>query len=65
MWEKISDLWCRKMHKQSMWPIHGRYVCSECLREHTIEWSEAEKQGEKTPRTQVQPAEPPGRFATM
>jgi hypothetical protein len=65
MWEKISDLWCRKMHKQSMWPIHGRYVCSECLREHTIEWSEANKQAiERTP-AQVPPAEPPGRFATM
>jgi hypothetical protein len=39
MWNRIADLWCRKMHTEAMWPIHGRYVCKRCLREHTVDWS--------------------------
>lgn len=35
---RIADLWCRKMHTEAMWPIHGRYVCRHCLREHAVEW---------------------------
>lgn len=65
MWEKISEMWCRKMHKQAMWPIHGRYVCSECLREHTIDWFESSKPAERPAARPVQPADTPGRFATM
>jgi hypothetical protein len=34
----ISDLWCRKMHTQAMWPIHGKYICPQCLREHRVAW---------------------------
>jgi hypothetical protein len=37
MWNQIAEWWCRKMHA-AMWPIHGRYVCSRCLREYVVEW---------------------------
>jgi hypothetical protein len=29
-----------------MWPIHGRYVCSRCLREYPVEWEGSPKPGE-------------------
>ena len=38
MLDKISEFWCRSMHTKAMWPIHGKYVCSQCLREHRLEW---------------------------
>jgi hypothetical protein len=38
MWNRIADLWCRKMHREAMWPIHGRYICKRCLREHQVDW---------------------------
>lgn len=38
MWNRLADLWCRKMHTEAMWPIHGKYVCKRCLREYPIEW---------------------------
>jgi hypothetical protein len=34
----FSELWCRKMHRRAMWPIHGRYICQECLREYPVAW---------------------------
>jgi len=34
----FSDLWCRTFHKKALWPIHGKYVCSTCLREHVVDW---------------------------
>jgi hypothetical protein len=31
--------WCRALHRKSeMWPIHGKYTCSHCLREHVVRW---------------------------
>jgi len=38
MWDKIMAAWCRKMHDQAMWPMHGRYICGKCLREHRVAW---------------------------
>ena len=38
MWNRIADIWCNKMHNDAMWPIHGKYICSRCLREHVVEW---------------------------
>ena len=32
------DLWCRTFHRKALWPIHGKYVCSTCLREHVVDW---------------------------
>ena len=34
----ISQLWCKKMHSQPMWPIHGKYICPQCLREYPVAW---------------------------
>ena len=39
MFNWIGTLWCRKMHSGAMWPIHGRYICPQCLREYTVDWS--------------------------
>lgn len=38
MWNRIADLWCRRMHTEAMWPIHGKYICPRCLREHVVNW---------------------------
>ena len=38
MWNRISDLWCKKMHRRAMWPMHGKYICQQCLRQHAIKW---------------------------
>jgi hypothetical protein len=38
MWNYLSELWCKKMHNHAMWPIHGRYVCQDCLREYPVAW---------------------------
>jgi len=34
----ISELWCKKMHSGAMWPIHGKYICPQCLREYPVGW---------------------------
>ena len=26
------------MHTEAMWPIHGKYICPRCLREHVLAW---------------------------
>jgi hypothetical protein len=41
MWEKIARAWCRGMHQHTMWPIHGRYICMDCLREYPVDWEPA------------------------
>jgi hypothetical protein len=38
MFNRIADMWCRKMHREAMWPIHGKYVCRRCGREYPVEW---------------------------
>ena len=40
MIEKFLALWCRYMHAGAMWPIHGRYICRQCLRVHRLDWEE-------------------------
>jgi hypothetical protein len=40
MIERISEVWCKTMHRSAMWPIHGKYICPECLREHVVDWAE-------------------------
>jgi len=30
----IETFWCETMHTRVMWPIHGKYKCSTCLREY-------------------------------
>jgi hypothetical protein len=34
----MAQVWCKKMHRGAMWPIHGKYVCPQCLREHPVAW---------------------------
>ena len=26
------------MHRRAMWPIHGKYICPQCLREFPVVW---------------------------
>ena len=41
----ISALWCKSMHSRPMWPMHGKYICSTCLREYPVIWdARAERQ---------------------
>lgn len=37
---RIADFWCRLMHKEPMWPSHGRYRCRTCGRQHRVSWNE-------------------------
>ena len=38
-WSTPKTFWCRLFHRASMWPIHGYYRCSTCLRKHRIAWA--------------------------
>jgi hypothetical protein len=40
MIERFSEMWCKNVHRSAMWPIHGKYTCAKCLREHAVEWAE-------------------------
>jgi len=37
-WSYIADLWCRLMHPDPMWPLHGYYRCAACWREYPVPW---------------------------
>jgi len=45
----LGRAWCRTMHNRPMWPIHGEYECSTCLRRYRVPWDKAD--GE--PNTQL------------
>ena len=34
----IRTTWCKSMHNQAMWPIHGKYICPQCLQEYPVAW---------------------------
>ena len=34
----LAAFWCMVMHRASLWPSHGRYRCSTCLREYPVPW---------------------------
>jgi len=34
----IRDTWCKSMHDDVMWPIHGKYVCTRCQVEYPVLW---------------------------
>ncbi len=38
MWEQMTRTWCKTMHQRAMWPIHGKYICPQCLREYPVAW---------------------------
>ncbi|HKA00629.1 MAG TPA: hypothetical protein VKE70_29155 [Candidatus Solibacter sp.] len=50
MLEKFLAAWCRTMHDAAMWPMHGKYVCRQCLREHPVEWEGAKSLAPRPPR---------------
>ncbi len=35
---RISEFWCKRMHSKAMWPIHGKYICPQCLRSYPVVW---------------------------
>ena len=39
MIEKFLAAWCRQMHNSLMWPMNGKYTCSQCLRQHQVPWA--------------------------
>jgi hypothetical protein len=44
VWSRIGDTWCRVLHDQPTWPIHGYYGCRICSRKRRIPWSPANMQ---------------------
>ena len=37
-WSRTAELWCKLMHQDAMWPIHGYYRCRSCLRQYPVSW---------------------------
>ncbi|HTS62362.1 MAG TPA: hypothetical protein VMH28_10065 [Candidatus Acidoferrales bacterium] len=50
MIERILAAWCRNMHDGAMWPMHGKYICRKCLREHVVEWERHAAAPSRSPR---------------
>jgi len=38
--DKVGDLWCRCMHDEYNWPMHGKYRCRTCFRERVVPWAD-------------------------
>lgn len=55
MLDWIRTTWCKSMHNQAMWPIHGKYICPQCLQEYPVAW--------ETPPTEADYADPALRHA--
>jgi hypothetical protein len=36
----LGELWCRAMHHDVSWPVHGHYQCKQCNRVYKIPWAE-------------------------
>jgi len=56
MFESVLRWWCRNVHNNVFHPVHGKYICGECLREWPVPWAEPKK-GEYagfTPQSQPQ-----------
>ena len=34
----IQEAWCKQVHGRAMWPIKGKYICPQCLREYPVKW---------------------------
>ena len=50
MAERIASFWCRVAHTKAMWPMHGKYICPRCLREHPVFWEEDDTPNPSTAR---------------
>jgi hypothetical protein len=45
MFESALRWWCRAVHKNVMHPVHGKYICGDCLREWPVPWGEPNRGG--------------------
>ena len=55
MFESVLRWWCRAMHNNVLYPVHGKYICGVCLRQWPVPWAEPEKTSRVNLRPQVQP----------
>jgi hypothetical protein len=39
MWNRMTVWWCKTMHAGAMWPVNGKYICPDCLREYPVAWN--------------------------
>ncbi len=39
MFESVLRWWCRTMHNDLFHPVHGKYICGQCLREWPVPWA--------------------------
>ena len=39
-WARATGFWCRLMHGEPMWPMHGRYECRICGRRYRVFWDD-------------------------
>ena len=37
-WSRMGRRWCTIVHGKPMWPVHGHYRCSICLRTYPVRW---------------------------
>ena len=37
-WSRVERRWCTIVHRKAMWPVHGQYRCSICLRTYPVLW---------------------------
>jgi streptomycin 6-kinase len=42
-WDWLERLWCRAIHPDPMWPIHGHYGCPRCGRVYPVPWHEGDE----------------------
>jgi len=45
----MAQVWCKRMHRGAMWPIHGKYVCPQCLREFPVAWNSGRRESSGMP----------------
>ncbi len=38
MFDRMAEIWCQAMHRQTTWPMHGRYTCLQCGRQYRVAW---------------------------
>jgi hypothetical protein len=41
--ECLERSWCRAMHPDPRWPIHGHYICPACGRVYPVPWQEGDE----------------------
>lgn len=58
MFEWIATFWCKRAHGRPMWPIHGRYICAQCMRQHPVAWDIAAAGPPTGPGHAIRLAEP-------